>query len=247
MKEEFNRTNLIIGEDAIKKLQQSKVAIFGLGGVGSYAAEALSRAGVGKFILIDADIIELSNINRQLYALHSTIGKPKVEVAKSRIIDINLDANVETYKEYWNKDSTIDLSNVDYIIDAIDSVTSKIELIVKAKELNIGIISAMGAGNKIDASKFKVDDIYNTSVCPLAKVIRKELKKRNINCLKVVYSTEEPKKIKQNDNGKEYIIEDKKTKTTKQSPGSMPNVPGTAGLIIAGEVIKNLIAEKQIN
>lgn len=257
VKEEFQRTSLVIGEEAINKIVKAKVAIFGLGGVGSYIVEALARSGVGEFILVDKDIVEKTNINRQLYALHSTIGQAKVEIAKARILDINPEAKVTTYKEFWNKDSDIDLAGVNYIVDAIDSVSSKLDLVVKANELKIKIISAMGAGNKIEAAKFEVTDIYATKVCPLAKVMRKELKKRNISSLKVVYSTEEPKRFENKmlygDNNiltkADEIEEDQlalnmtevQTEKSKIITGSMPFIPGVVGLTIAGEVIKDLI------
>lgn len=232
MKEQFSRTELLIGKEKVEKLIKSKVAIFGIGGVGSYVVEGLARAGVGKFILIDNDKITLSNINRQIIATHKTVGKAKVEVCKQRILEINPDAEVETYEEFFMPESKEILDeSVDYIIDAIDTVTAKIELVIRADKLNIPIISSMGTGNKLDPTRFEVTDIYKTEVCPLAKVMRKELKARGIKKLKVVYSKEEPVKVIQKEEGK------------KQSPASISFVPSVAGLIIAGEVVKYLISK----
>ena len=230
MLEQFSRTALLIGEEGIKKLNTAKVAIFGLGGVGSFVLEGLARAGVQDFILVDNDEISESNINRQLLATHKTINRSKVEVAKERIFEINPNANVETYKEFFMPDSNqLFDEGVDYIVDAIDTVTAKIELVIRAKELNIPIISSMGTGNKLNPTRFEITDIYKTSVCPLAKVMRKELKVRGIKKLKVLYSKEEP------------ITIPKVEGVAKQVPGSISFVPSVAGLIIAGEVIKNLI------
>jgi len=226
---QFSRTELIIGKDGIEKLNKSKVAIFGLGGVGSFVTEGLVRAGIGNFILVDKDVYDITNLNRQLYATKKTIGKPKVEVAKERILDINPKASIETLQEFFMPD-TKDFfdDSINYIIDCIDTVTAKIELVVRAKNKNIPIISCMGTGNKLDPTKFEIDDIYNTSICPLAKVMRKELKARNIDSLKVLYSKEEP--IKQN-----------KQIDGKLVPGSISFVPSVAGLIISGEVVKDII------
>ena len=242
MVDQFSRTRLLIGKEGIEKLKKSKVAIFGIGGVGSFVVEGLARSGIGNFILIDNDTVSLSNLNRQLIATHSTIGKPKVEVAKSRILEINPNAKVETYQEFFMPESKEILDNtVDYIVDSIDTVTSKIELIVRAKKLNIPIISCMGTGNKLDPTKFEVTDIYKTSVCPLAKVMRKELKSRGIKKLKVIYSKEEPIKI---NNGEENLEE---TTSKKHVPGSISFVPSVAGLIIAGEVIKDILKGENKN
>lgn len=230
----FSRTELLIGKENIEKLNKSKVAIFGIGGVGSFVVEGLVRAGVGNFILIDHDIVAETNINRQIIATTKTIGMLKVEVARERILEINPNAKVEIIKEFFMPESKEILDNsIDYIVDAIDTVTAKIELVERANKLNIPIISSMGTGNKLDWSKFEVTDIYKTSVCPLAKVMRKELNKRGIKKLKVLYSKEEPIKIKQTSS------QSKETK--KQLPGSISFVPSVAGLIIAGEVIKELI------
>lgn len=233
MSNQFSRTELLIGKEGREKLQNSKVAVFGIGGVGSYAVEGLARAGIGHFILVDKDLVDESNINRQIIATTKTIGRLKVEVAKQRILDINPDALIETYSEFFmpNSPNLFD-EKTDYVIDCIDTIISKIELIVRTKRMNIPIISCMGTGNKLDPTKFEVTDISKTSVCPLAKVIRKELRSRGINQLKVVYSKEEP--IKTNIFSEE---------TKRQIPGSISFVPSVAGLIIAGEVIKDLIKE----
>ncbi len=229
MDNRFSRTELLIGKEAIEKLNKSKVAVFGIGGVGSYVVEGLARAGVGSFILVDKDEVDITNINRQIIATTKTVGRPKVEVAKERILEINPEARVEIYQEFFLPETKGILDeSIDYIVDAVDTVTAKIELIVRANKLNIPIISSMGTGNKLDPSKFEVTDIYKTSVCPLAKVMRKELKIRGIKKLKVVYSKEEP--IKQEERG---------------VPASISFVPSVAGLIIAGEVIKNLSKGKE--
>lgn len=236
---QFSRTELLIGKEGIEKLQNAKVAIFGTGGVGSFVVEGLARAGIGNFILVDNDKVSLTNLNRQIIATHKTIGKLKVEVEKERILEINPNANVEIHQEFFMPDSKEILDNtIDYIVDAVDTITAKIELVVRADKLSIPIISSMGTGNKLDPTKFEVTDIYKTSICPLAKVMRKELKARGIKSLKVVYSKEEPIKLHENI----YDIEEEETGTTKkQVPGSISFVPSVAGLIIAGEVIKDII------
>ena len=187
MLEQFERTELLIGKENVEKLNKSSVAIFGIGGVGSYVVEALARAGIGSFILVDKDEVDVTNINRQIIATHNTVGMPKVDVAKERILSINPNAKVKTYKEFFGKES-IDLfdSNISYVVDAVDNVTAKIELVVRANKYKVPIISCMGTGNKLDPTKFEIADIYKTSVCPLAKVMRKELKKRGIDNLKVL-------------------------------------------------------------
>jgi len=229
---QFLRTESLIGKENVNKLKNATVAIFGLGGVGSYVLEGLARAGIGNFILVDKDEVDITNINRQIIATHKTIGKPKVEVAKERVLSINPKANVKIYQEFFKPETEGIIDNsIDYIVDAIDTVTAKIELVVRANKLNIPIISCMGTGNKLDPTKFEVSDIYKTSVCPLAKVMRKELKARKINKLKVVYSKEEPKNINLSN-------------TNKAIPASISFVPSVAGLIIAGEVIKDLISQK---
>lgn len=250
MLNQFSRTELLIGKDGITKLKNAKVAIFGIGGVGSFVVEGLVRAGIGNFILVDDDKICLTNLNRQIIATRKTIGKSKVEVAKERILDINPDANVEIFKEFFMPDSKqiID-KTVDYVVDAVDTVTAKIELIVRASKLNIPIISCMGTGNKLDPTKFEITDIYKTSICPLAKVMRKELKTRGIKELKVLYSKEEPIKI---DNNSEFSCKTncicppgtkRKCSIRNQVPGSISFVPSVAGLIIAGEVVKDIIKD----
>ncbi len=232
MPNQFSRTELIIGKDGVNKLNRAKVAVFGLGGVGSYVVEALARAGIYRFVLVDNDRVDLTNINRQVIALHSNVGEFKVNVAKNRILDINPNAKVDTFKEFFMPSSS-DLfdDSVTYVVDCVDTVTAKIEIIVRANKLNIPVISAMGTGNKLDPTKFEVADIYKTSVCPLAKVMRKELKARGIKNLKVVYSKEEPKRAEDYEEGR------------KQTPGSISFVPSVAGLIIAGEVVKDILAK----
>lgn len=224
LKEEFSRTERVIGQDSLKKLANSRVAVFGLGGVGGHAAEALVRAGVGTLDLIDFDTVSLSNINRQLAALHSTVGRNKAEVLKERFLDINPNADIKVFPVFYNQDTEnqFNLSSYDYIVDAVDSVSAKVTLIQNAAYCGTPIISSMGAGNKLDPTAFKVADIYKTSVCPLAKAIRTELRKRGVKKLKCVYSEEIP------------VI-----KATP--PGSVSFVPSVAGLIIAGEVIKDII------
>lgn len=240
MLNQFSRTEMLIGKEGLEKLKNSKVAIFGIGGVGSFVVEGLARAGVGNFILVDNDKVAESNLNRQIIATTKTIGKLKVEVAKERILEINPEANVEIYSEFFMPDSPDIFDNtVNYIVDAIDTVTAKIELIMRANKLNIPIISSMGTGNKLDPTKFEVADIYKTSVCPLAKVMRKELKKRGIKKLKVIYSKEEPIKSEEN-------LENNTETTKKRVPGSISFVPSVAGLIIAGEVVKDLAISKHL-
>ena len=228
----FSRTELLLGKEKLNSLKDKKVAIFGLGGVGSFVTEGISRCGIGNFILVDNDEISPSNINRQLYALQSTVGRKKTELAKERILDINPQANIETFDIFYlpETENQIDLSNCDYIIDAIDTISAKLLLIEKAKEFNIPIISSMGTGNKLNPTMLEVVDISKTSVCPLAKVMRYELRKRNIKNVKVVYSKEEPIKP---------IIELKDE--FRVIPGSTSFVPPVAGYIIASEVIKDLI------
>ena len=244
MFEELSRFKLLVGEDAINKLSTKTVAIFGVGGVGGYVVEALARSGIGHFVLIDDDEVNISNINRQIIATHSTIGKAKVEVAKNRILDINPHADVEIHKTFYlpsNRDE-FDFRKYDYVIDAIDTVTAKIDIIIQAKENNIPVISAMGAGNKMDPSMLVVTDIYKTEMDPLCKVMRKELKKRGIKNLKVVYSKEKPivPLLEKND-----INEASSHSSSRRSiPGSSAFVPPVSGLLIASEVVKDFLALK---
>lgn len=230
--EKFIRTEMLIGKENLERLKESHVAVFGIGGVGSYTTEALTRAGIGQLTLIDADTVNESNINRQLIATVNTVGLKKVEVAKSRILEINPDAKVNVYPIFFDDETVgeIDFSGVDYIVDAIDSVKSKVALITLAKEKGIPIISSMGTGNKLDPTKFEVADISKTSVCPLARVMRKQLGLRGIKHLKTVYSKEDaitPISLIEGEN-------------SRPIPASISFVPSVAGLIIAGEVIKDI-------
>lgn len=239
---EFSRTELLIGQAALEKLQNSRVAIFGIGGVGGYVCEALVRSGVGHFDLIDNDTVSLTNINRQIIALHSTIGKLKVDVMKERMLDINLDVDVSVHPCFYLPETAdqFDFSNYDYVVDAIDTVTGKIEIIVQADAHQVPVISSMGAGNKLNPAMMEVSDIYKTSVCPLARVMRRELKKRHIKHCKVVYSKE--KAIQPSQASLEKYGADSEENFTKKSiPGSTAFVPSVAGLILASEVIKDLI------
>ena len=245
---QFSRTELLLGKEAMNKLSDSKVAIFGIGGVGGYACEALVRSGVGAFDLIDDDKVCLTNLNRQIIATRKTVGKYKAEVMKERMLEINPDADVIIHKSFFLPENADEFpfEEYDYIVDAVDTVTAKIELVMKAQEKNIPIISSMGAGNKLDGSQFKVADIYETKVCPLAKVMRRELKKRGIEKLKVVYSEEKPTRPLE-----DMAISCRtncicppgaKHKCTERRdiPGSVAFVPSVAGLILAGEVVKDL-------
>ena len=246
---QFSRTELLIGKEGIEKLNKSKVAIFGLGGVGSFVVEGLVRAGVEKFILVDDDKICLTNLNRQIIATRKTIGKYKVEVEKERILEINPNANIEIHQEFFMPDSDTKIIQKDltYVIDCIDTVTAKIEIIKQCTEIGVPVISALGTGNKLDPSKFEITDIYKTSVCPLAKVMRKELRKRNIEKLKVIYSKEEPIKPEQTSESscKTNCIcppgTKRKCSIRNQVPGSISFVPSVAGLMIAGEVVRDII------
>lgn len=250
MLNQFSRTELLIGKDGIEKLNKAKIAIFGIGGVGSFVVEGLVRAGVENFILVDDDKICLTNLNRQIIATHKTVGRYKVEVARERILEINPNAKVETYQEFFMPESKEILDGtVDYIVDCVDTVTAKIELVVRANKLNIPIISSMGTGNKIDPTRFEVTDIYKTSICPLAKVMRKELRARGIKELKVIYSKEEPIKLDETGNNscKNGCIcppgTKRKCTVRNQVPGSISFVPSVAGLIIAGEVIRDILGK----
>ena len=222
---EFSRTERLIGTDNLEKLKNKNIIIFGLGGVGSYVAEALARCGVGKMAVVDKDTVDSTNINRQLYALHSTVGKNKADVAKERILDINPECEVTAIVKMYLPENAdeFQLEKYDYIVDAIDNVTAKIDLAIKSQELGIPMIASMGTGNKLDPTAFKITDIYKTDTCPLCRVMRRELKARGVKKLKVLYSTETPK----NDG--------------ERTPASISFVPSVAGLIIAGEVVKNII------
>lgn len=227
----FERESLLVGEDGVRKLSEKTVAVFGLGGVGSFVCEALARGGIGHLILVDNDTVAESNLNRQLVALHSTLGKKKTEVAKARVLDINPGAKVETYEMFYMPDTAdeIDLSVCDFVVDAIDTVTAKLELAVRCDRLGVPCISCMGTGNRLDATKFCVTDINKTDTCRLARVMRRELRKRGVKKLKVVYSKAEPKPPTPDPSKR------------KQTPGSISFVPPVAGMICAGEVIRSLL------
>ena len=229
----FIRTELLLGKGTVETLSRAKVAIFGIGGVGGYVAEALARSGIGSFVLVDRDTVSISNINRQIIATTTTVGRSKTEVMKERILEINPEANVETRDCFFLPENaeTFDFASYDYVIDAVDTVTAKIALVLCAKEVNVPVISAMGAGNKLDPTKFEVADLSKTSICPLARVMRRELKKRGVENLKVVYSKEIPIEPKE-------ILSDESKRVI---PGSVAFVPSVAGLIMAGEVVKDLL------
>lgn len=243
MSDQFSRTELLLGKAAMDKLKNSRVAVFGVGGVGGYVCEALARSGVGHFDLIDNDKVALTNLNRQIIATHKTIGRDKVEVMKERILEINPDADVRIYKCFFLPENADEFpfEKYDYIVDAVDTVTAKIELVMKAEEKSVPIISSMGAGNKLDASQFKVADIYQTKVCPLAKVIRRELKKRNIKRLKVVYSEEIPVQLFADQEVSQDLSIEEPPAGKRSIPGSVAFVPSVAGLMIAGEVVKDIV------
>lgn len=263
MLNQFSRTELLLGAEAMEKLSKSRVAVFGIGGVGGYVCEALVRSGVGGFDLIDSDRVSLSNINRQIIATLKTVGRYKTDVMRERMLDINPNADVRLHNCFFLPETSEEFpfEEYDYVVDAVDTVTAKIELVMKCKEKNIPVISSMGAGNKLDASLFKVADIYKTKVCPLAKVMRKELKRRGVESLKVVYSEEIPVKRKETfadfgngggassnagaavpDNACDFGEEDMTVKK-RSIPGSVAFVPSVAGLIIAGEVVRDLIKQ----
>ena len=223
-RQQFHRTERLIGQEAVKKLNNARVIVFGVGGVGSYVCEALARAGIGAMEIVDKDVVDITNINRQLIALHSTIGKPKVEVCRNRLLDINPGMEVTARQCFYlpEKSDEFDFSRYDYVVDAIDNVTAKLDIICKAKEAGVPVISSMGTGNKLDPMAFKISDIEKTKVCPLAKVMRKELRKRGVSGVKVVYSEEEP------------------ADTESRIPASISFVPSAAGLLIAKAVIEDL-------
>ena len=241
MEEQFIRTQMLLGSEAMNRLRNSRVAIFGIGGVGGYAAEALARSGIGAFDLIDMDMVSISNINRQIIAAMSTVGRYKTEVMRDRILDIKPQADVVVHNCFYlpENEQEFNFNQYDYIVDAVDTVTEKISIICKAKKLQIPVISSMGAGNKMDAAAFRAGDISNTSVCPLARVMRRELKKRGIDSLKVVYSKEKPMKPME-----EFMEESSDTgmlSNRRSTPGSVSFVPPVAGLLLAGEVVKDII------
>lgn len=232
MREEWMRTGMLLGSAAIERLKKSSVAVFGVGGVGGYAAEALARTGIGKITLVDKDVVSRSNINRQIIALQSTVGRPKVEVMRERMLDINPEIEVTARQCFYLPENaeTFDFGQYDYVVDAVDTVTAKLSIIMRAKEAGVPVISSMGAGNKLDPSLFEVADISRTSVCPLAKVMRRELKARGIRDVKVVFSKEIPQKPL-------YGVEEENRRMT---PGSIAFVPAAAGLVLAGEVIREI-------
>ncbi len=245
MQTQFERTKLLIGEESLEKLKNARVAIFGVGGVGGYVCEALVRSGIGSFDLIDSDTVCLSNLNRQIIATHSSVGKYKVDVMRDRMLDINPEVNVKVYKCFFLPENAHEFpfAEYDYVVDAVDTVTAKIELVMKCQEEGVPIISSMGTGNKMEASAFKVTDIYKTKMCPLAKVMRYELKKRGVKKLKVVYSEEIP--LNPMVRSLEVAANADKTVASKRStPGSLAFVPPVSGMIIAGEVVKDLTGQK---
>ena len=254
MEEQFSRMKMLFGDAAIARLAKSRVAVFGIGGVGGYVAEALARSGIGELDFIDADVVAISNLNRQLIAVHSTIGRQKTEVMRERVLDINPAAVVHIYNCFFLPENSrqFPFEQYDYVVDAVDTVTAKIELVLRAQEAKVPIISCMGTGNKLDPTKFQVADIYKTIVCPRAKVMRHELKKRGVKDLKVVYSEEQPiyGSVNCENIGQEeaFCKDDRKDKQKetvikRNIPGSIAFVPPAAGLILAGEVVKDLIAK----
>lgn len=244
----FTRTKLLIGEEGLNILKYSKVIVFGVGGVGSFCVEALARAGVGHIHVVDDDTVSTTNINRQLVALHSTIGLDKVEVIKQRVHDINPNAKVTTTKTFYTQEtaSSIQLDDFDYIVDAIDTISAKILLVENAKKANVPIICSMGAGNKLDPTKFKVSDIYKTSVCPIARAMRYELKRKRIKKLKVVFSTEKPIKVEpiKKDPNAVSSSEFRDTNAKNIVPGSISFVPPVSGFLLAGEVVNDILKTK---
>lgn len=233
MDNQFSRTELVYGEGTIEKLSGKRVAVFGIGGVGGYVCEALVRSGVQAFDLIDSDKISLTNINRQIIALHSTVGRSKTEVMKERMLDINPDVDVRIHNKFFLPDNADEFpfGEYDYVVDAVDTVAAKLEIITRCQAMGVPVISSMGAGNKLDPSRFRIADIYSTTMCPLAKVMRKELKARGVKALKVVFSDEPPRKS---------VISDGR----RNAPGSTVFAPSVAGLILASEVMKDLVASE---
>ena len=245
MLDQFSRTELLFGKEAMERLAGCRVAVFGIGGVGGYVCEALARSGVGAFDLIDDDKVCLSNINRQIIATRKTVGQYKVDVMKERILDINPDAEVNAYKCFFLPENASDFpfDKYDYVVDAIDTVTAKIELVLQCQKTGVPIMSSMGAGNKLDPTRFRVADVYKTQMDPLAKVMRRELKKRGVKKLKVVYSEEEPVSPIVDEESSRPAETDSHSSSQRPIPGSTAFVPSVAGLIIAGEVIKDLTAD----
>ena len=248
--EQFSRTELLIGTEGMNILSESRVAVFGIGGVGGYVVEALARSGVGAFVLVDSDKVCLSNLNRQIIATQKTIGRFKVDVMKERILEINPEADVEVRNCFYLPENAdeFDFTEYSYVVDAVDTVTAKIEIIMRAQSADIPVISCMGAGNKMDPARFEAADIYQTSMCPLAKVMRHELKKRGVKKLKVVYSTEPPVNLSVTSGAEDQDNVEACTRGAKpagkQIPGSIAFVPSAAGLILAGEVVKDLIGRR---
>ena len=267
MSEQFSRTELLIGEEAVKNLSDARVAVFGVGGVGGYVCEALVRSGVGCFDLVDSDTVALSNLNRQIIATHDTIGKYKVDAMRERMLSINPEVKVNVYRCFFLPENADEFpfQEYDYVVDCVDTVTAKIEIIMRAKQFGVPVISAMGAGNKLDPSRFRIADIYKTDVCPLAKVMRRELKKRSVESLKVVFSDEKPIKpgvtscsapddagVDKDKADKDKVDKDRlegacektdeasNTKPRRSTPGSTAFVPAVAGLVLAGEIVKDL-------
>ena len=253
MLNQFSRTQLLLGKDNMDRLAEAQVAIFGIGGVGGYVAEALARSGVGSFVLVDDDKVCLTNLNRQIIATRKTVGKYKAEVMRDRILEINPDAEVEVRKCFYLPENAdeFDFNEYSYVVDAVDTVTAKLEIIMRAKECGVPVISSMGAGNKLDPTKFQVADIYKTSMCPLAKVMRRELKKRGVKKLKVVYSTEKPTRplddmsVSCRTNCICPPGAAHKCTERRDIPGSVAFVPSVVGLIIAGEVVKDLTIQRK--
>ena len=253
MLNQFSRTQLLLGKDNMDRLAEAKVAIFGIGGVGGYVAEALARSGVGSFVLVDDDKVCLTNLNRQIIATRKTVGKYKAEVMRDRILEINPDAEVEVRKCFYLPENAdeFDFNEYSYVVDAVDTVTAKLEIIMRAKECGVPVISSMGAGNKLDPTKFQVADMYKTSMCPLAKVMRRELKKRGVKKLKVVYSTEKPTRplddmsVSCRTNCICPPGAAHKCTERRDIPGSVAFVPSVVGLIIAGEVVKDLTIQRK--
>ena len=253
MTEQFARTKILLGHEAMERLARARVAVFGIGGVGGHVCEALARSGVGAFDLIDDDRVCITNLNRQIIATHRTIGRYQTEVMRERIREINPEADVRVHQCFFLPENAgqFPFAEYDYVVDAVDTVTAKIELILRARENHVPVISSMGAGNKLDASAFRVADIYETKVCPLARVLRRELKKRNVEHLKVVYSEEEPlvpqeaKEAGLQTDAGQGTTQEKRSGRRRAVPGSVAFVPSVAGLILAGEVVKDLIIPMQ--